>query len=214
MAKIKYLLFDAANTLIHKPQLWTSIIKACAQHEHNLDLKLLQRNHKMLSEFVKFPDQTSFDFYNQFNRELLYSCGIIPSDELLSDIFNNCSYLPWEAFEDCSILSELSLPKAILSNFNSKLSSHLEKQFPGMFSHIITSEELKCAKPALEFFQKAVELLAVEADQILFVGDSLKLDIEPALKAGFSAVLLDRPGYFKLYENRIDSLDHLRQILS
>ena len=213
MAKIKHLLFDAANTLIHKPALWGRIITTCAEHDVFIEEELLQRNHKILSEVIKFPDRTSSEFYKQFNRELLYSCGVIPSDALIEETFKSCSYLPWEAFDDGSSLSKIDVPKSVLSNFNTTLSTHLDKYYPSTFSRILTSEELQCAKPAVEFFTRATELLGVKASDILFIGDSIKLDMEPALKAGLHAVLIDRPRYFASYQNRIESLYKLAEYI-
>jgi putative hydrolase of the HAD superfamily len=187
MAEIKYLLFDAANTLIHKPALWERIESACAKHDLLIDNELLRRNHKMLSELIAFPDRTDSSFYKQFNRELLYSCGVLPSDELLADIFESCSYLPWEPFPDTAALAELPMSKGILSNFSVKLESHFPKDFAGNFSHIITSEQMGCAKPDILFYEKALELIGEAPDNILYIGDSIKLDMEPARILGMQA---------------------------
>lgn len=212
MAKIRYLLFDAANTLIHKPSLWERIQSACEKHDVFIDSELLRRNHKILSELTAFPDRTTSDFYMQFNRELLYACGVIPSEILLSDIFEFCSYLPWEPFDDTEVLSKIDIPKGIISNFNTSLSDKLNQFFPNQFSKIITSEELQCAKPAPEFYEKATAIIAEDPNQIMFIGDSVKLDIEPALKAGWNALLIDRSGYYQSHKQRISSLNQLEAL--
>lgn len=210
MAEIRYLLFDAANTLIHKPSLWERIESACSKHDLFIDDEMLRRNHKMLSELIAFPDRTDSSFYNQFNRELLYSCGIMPSDELLADIFESCSYLPWEPFTDTTVLAELKMKKGIISNFNIKLESHFPEDFARHFSHIITSEQMGCAKPDLLFYQKALEIIGEEPEHILYIGDSIKLDMEPAKTLGIQAILIDRGGYFMHYPQRISSLQEIK----
>ena len=70
-----------------------------------------------MSEVIHFPDRTDQDFYKKFNSDLLYLLGIVPTTSLLDAVFKNCTYLPWEKFEDTSVLRELSVPLGIISNF-------------------------------------------------------------------------------------------------
>jgi HAD superfamily hydrolase (TIGR01549 family) len=212
MSDIRFLLFDAANTLIHKPTLWTKMDSALQLHNINIDLPTLQRHHKLISEVLFFPDRTSAEFYNKFNGELLYSLGIIPTEAMLNDIFKACTYQPWEVFEDTDALAGLDLPKAILSNFNTTLAAKIGNMFPGVFSTIITSEEMQCAKPSLEFYGKAIEAIGLAPKHILYVGDSLKLDMEPAIKLGMNAWLIDRAECYPNYPNRITSFHQLAAI--
>ena len=209
MNEIKYLLFDAANTLIHKPSLWGMINAALAKNNITVNSETLQKNHKLISELMVFPDRTSAEFYKKFNSELLYSLGIIPNEKILADIFDSCTYLDWEPFEDSAALSGISLPKGIVSNFNSTLSEKINKIFSGTFSHIITSEEIGCAKPADEFYAKAIAIINEKPENILYVGDSIKLDMEPALKSGMKTYLIDRINCFPGYPDRIASLYQL-----
>ncbi len=212
MNDIRFLLFDAANTLIHKPTLWTKMASALEMHKIQIDIPTLQRHHKLISEVLFFPDRTSADFYKKFNGELLYSLGIIPNDVLLDDIFKACTYLPWEVFDDTDALQKMTLPKGILSNFNTTLAEKISNMFPGVFSSIITSEEMQCAKPSLEFYKKAIDAVGLDPKQILYVGDSLKLDMEPALKLGMNAWLIDRAECYPTYPNRITSFHQLSDI--
>ena len=91
---IKYVLFDAANTLIYKPEIWNKFQDVLIKNGYNPDLNSLKYHHKILSEVIKFPDVTSETFYNKFNKELYNSLGIIESDTLLKETFNSCKYLP------------------------------------------------------------------------------------------------------------------------
>lgn len=212
MSDIRYLLFDAANTLIHKPTLWTKMANALEMHHIQVDIPTLQQRHKLISEVLFFPDRTSADFYKNFNAELLYSLGIIPTNKLLDDIFNACTYLPWEVFDDTVVLADTTLPKGILSNFNTTLAEKISNMFPGVFTSVITSEEMKCAKPSLDFYKKAIDAVGLAPENILYVGDSLKLDMEPALKVGMNAWLIDRVGCYPNYPNRITSFHQLSDI--
>ncbi|ANE52444.1 HAD family hydrolase [Flavisolibacter tropicus] len=213
MNRIKYILFDAANTLIHKPTIWECFDKALKSNNIEMPIDLLKRNHKLISEIIHFPDATSSEFYQKFNAELLYSLGIIPNEKLLEDIFQACTYQPWQPFNDTVALNGLDFPKGILSNFNASLSKKINEMFPDTFSDFFISEVIQFAKPDLRFYRKAIELLRIEPNEVLYIGDSIKLDMEPARVIGMNSILIDRDGVFPNFNARISSLSELNQII-
>ncbi|MFB6457674.1 HAD family hydrolase [Chitinophaga sp. Hz27] len=210
---IKYILFDAANTLIHKPQLWTKMDAAFQKFGIEVDMKRLQTNHKLLSEVIEFPDKTSADFYRKFNADLLLSLGIIPEEELLNCIFEYCTYLPWEKFEDTNVLDKLNVPVGVVSNFNNGLSGILNGLFGNRFQDIIVSEEKKLRKPDLAFYQLAQDAVGLKPDEILYIGDSLSLDIIPGKQMGWRVLLIDRLELFTAGGLSISSLNALSEIV-
>jgi putative hydrolase of the HAD superfamily len=193
---IRYLLFDAANTLMHKPSLWGSISSVLTSHGYIVEQDKLMYNHKLLSESIIFPDRTNSDFYSSFNAELLMSLGILPTPQLLKDLFEKCSYLPWEIFEDVQALHSIDLPMAILSNFHTSLDDIIGKATDVKFKEIISSEREGVRKPDIEFYKIAIQKLGVNAGEILYIGDSLKLDYEPATKTGMQALIIDRINFY------------------
>lgn len=207
---MKYLLLDVAGTLLGKPTLLPKMIEVLARHGHTVDLKQLKYHHKIFTETIFFPDRTSEVFYQNFNRELLLSLGIIPTPALLADIFANCSYLPWVPFEDTAALQDIKVPMGIISNFNTTLKDKLEANFNVTFANVLVSEELGIHKPAVAFYQRALDQIGVAPQDIVYVGDSIKLDIEPALQLGMRALLVDRDGYFPNLPNRIRSFAELK----
>lgn len=214
-SKIKYVLFDAANTLIYKPKLWQGIQDALMENDIHVSENKIRYNHKLLSELISFPDRTSKDFYKDFNSKLLYSIGVIPSGKILDSIFDKCSYLPWDKFEDTYVLNSFYLPIGILSNFNTSLNTLVDNLFGyNKFSNIIISENEKVAKPSLNFYNRVFDLIKYKPNDVLYIGDSIKLDMEPATKAGMNAFLIDRDNYFINYKNRIGSLIELKEILN
>ncbi|WP_300691391.1 HAD family hydrolase [Chryseobacterium sp.] len=211
---MKVLLLDAANTLIYKPSLWDKIIETLQSNGFRVDKESLFLRHKIISEIINFPDRTSKDFYSEFNAELLLALGIIPTKKILDDIFSACSYLPWAAFDDCQVLKELNIKKAVLSNFNSTLKS-LTDQLIGknIFDEFIISENENCRKPSKEFYQLAIERLDTHPTNILYIGDSLKLDIIPAQELGINTLLIDRENIFPQAKNRISSFNEIIQYI-
>ncbi|MDT0556047.1 HAD family hydrolase [Patiriisocius hiemis] len=207
MSTIKYILFDAANTLIYKPQLYINIQDILKNYGYNISLRTLQFNHKIVSELYTFPDITSEDFYSKFNVSFLESMGIVSSQELLNSIFFSCKNLPWEPYTDTKHLLNSTLPIGVLSNFNNRLASILSKKLPGIeFKNIFISESLGVAKPDLHFFKLALQEISLRPEEVLYVGDSMKLDIIPALKLGMQVKLIDRIGNFKVSQYRIATL--------
>jgi FMN phosphatase YigB (HAD superfamily) len=207
---VKYLLLDAANTLIYKPELWNKFIQVFEKHNYNLQEIELKQKHKLLSEVIHFPDVTSKDFYYEFNSELCRLLGIVPCVELLHDIFDNCKYLPWEAFEDTISLRNIDVPMGVLSNFNSGLSGLLSSKLQCItFKNVIISETEGISKPNIDFYKRAIDIIGVNPNEIMYVGDSIKLDIEPALNLGFQVRLIDRDDFYKSSSMQLNSLNSL-----
>lgn len=211
---IQYIFFDVAGTLLGKPTLYSIIKKTLLDFGYEIGLDEIKNKHKLLSEVIHFPDRTDELFYKKFNSELLYLLGIIPNEELVNAIFKNCTYLPWEAFEDTQILKELNLPLGVISNFNTSLKDKLQQFFGPVFQDVFVSEELGVAKPYIEFYQKALEKIPFDAQEVLYVGDSIKLDLEPASKLGFKVLLIDRDNFYPKLKNSISNLTEINHFLS
>ncbi|NMH29520.1 HAD family hydrolase [Flavobacterium silvaticum] len=210
---MKYLLLDVAGTLLHKPVFYEKVHEVLNGFGYEVPLETLKLRHKTLSEAIFFPDRTSADFYRTFNAEFMYSLGIVPSDLMLETLFTSCSYLPWEKFEDTKILETLNCPIGIISNFNSTLKDKLKSFFHVEFKDILVSEELGVAKPKAAFYQAAIDRIGLEPKDILYVGDSVKLDLEPAHKLGINAFLIDRDNYFPAQPSRLGSLSELKKFV-
>lgn len=210
---IKHLLLDVSGTLLYKPSLYDNLINVLYNSGIKIDLQTLQYNHKLLSETIKFPDRTDETFYRYFNTELLFSLGIVPSDNLLQEIFNSCTYLPWEKYDDTSVLNELNVPMSILSNFNSSLENKLNLFFGPIFNTFFVSEVIGSAKPSKDFYQYALKQLNVEPKEILYIGDSFKLDFKPAYELGFTTFIIDREDFYKNNKNTITSLFEIKNLL-
>ncbi|UCZ54554.1 HAD family hydrolase [Bacillus shivajii] len=57
--------------------------------------------------------------------------------------------------------------------------------------HIIISEEVEFVKPSREIFRIAEKRLQIHAEQLVFIGDSWKHDVEGALNSGWDAIFLN-----------------------
>ena len=210
---IRYVLFDVSGTLLYKPALYSNYLETLACYGHHVKLEDLRIKHKVVAELTKVPDRTDSNFYREFNANILYLLGILPTDELLAKIFAKCTYLPWEKFEDTAILGRVQLPVGVLSNFNSTLRSKLDEHFGQIFSDILVSEEVGLSKPSVEFYMKAVAKLKLAPEDILYIGDSMKLDVEPAIKVGLKALLIDRNSFYTESPILINNLSQIKKFL-
>jgi putative hydrolase of the HAD superfamily len=211
---IMVLLFDAANTLIYKPLLFEKFGEALNKYGYAVDLHLLARVHKTIAEVYCFPDRTDKTFYSRFNSDLLYSLGIMPTTPLLEEIYSRCSYLKWERYADTDYLNSISFPKAIISNFHGNLNSIIKDLLPAHEMEILVSESEMLRKPDIAFYERAIDRLNVKAEEIFYIGDSLKLDVEPALKVGMNAWLIDRNNFYPYFEQKITTLYQLDEIIN
>ena len=98
-----------------------------------------------------------------------------------------------ETLDTLKKLKSLELKLGIISNFDSRIYPVLESlDIRDFFDAVIISSEVGYAKPSPQIFRAAVQALAVPADEILMVGDSLDDDVDAAARCGLKAILVDR----------------------
>lgn len=120
-----------------------------------------------------------------------------------------------ETLEVLTELKHLGLKLGIISNFDSRAYSVLESLgIRDFFDAITLSSEAGSSKPDAGIFEAAVRALALPAPTILLVGDSLHDDVEPAIRVGLHAVLIDRRGRYTSsgHVARISSLKEVMHI--
>lgn len=200
----RFAYFDVASTLLEKRALYPTLVAAFARAGHPLDESLLRERHKILTEVLPFPDRTTRSFYDDFNTKLCFAVGVVPTEALLADCYASCRALPWAPFDDVGALARFGCPLGILSNWDVSLEAKLLALIGEdvRFTRIIGSETVGVAKPEPAIFEHALRDLPCRPDEVLFVGDSLRLDIAPALGFGIDAVLLDRQDAFPSYRGR------------
>jgi putative hydrolase of the HAD superfamily len=103
----------------------------------------------------------------------------------------------WELYpEVLSVLKELRkrFQLAVISNFDGRLRFILQHLgISKYFGHIFISSELGADKPDPEIYRRALNLMRLDADEVLHVGDDLERDWKAATAAGLSMFGLDRP---------------------
>jgi putative hydrolase of the HAD superfamily len=76
---------------------------------------------------------------------------------------------------------------------------------------VVTSWEAKAVKPEPKIFRKALERLQVKPENVVVIGDSETLDIQPAKRLGMTTVLVDRRGKIRRHsaDFKVRSLTHV-----
>jgi putative hydrolase of the HAD superfamily len=125
----------------------------------------------------------------------------------------------WRLFpETAATLTQLKargLELGIISNFDSRLFSVMRGLgIAEAFDTVTISSLARAAKPAPQIFRLALDKHAVDPEEAVHVGDSLRDDVEGAVKAGLHGVLLDRKGKHRETESpAIRTLDQLLPLL-
>jgi HAD superfamily hydrolase (TIGR01509 family) len=81
------------------------------------------------------------------------------------------------------------------------------------FDVMVVSFDIGIPKPDQRIFQHTLNLLGVEANEAVMVGDSIKADIEGAINAGLEAIWVDTKGIGGWTGHVIWSLDELPEML-
>ena len=83
-----------------------------------------------------------------------------------------------------------------------------------LFDAVVISGEFGWRKPHPAIFREALKRLDVEAEEAVFVGDDLEVDIKGVAACGMDVILLDRRGLYPGYAGlRVASLSEVADIL-
>ena len=104
----------------------------------------------------------------------------------------------WQCFPDVApalrVIHEAGIAVCVGSNFDSRL-RRVVMGIPDLswaVDALVISSEVGFRKPHESFFEAVCQRLRLPARQILCVGDDLENDVRGAMRAGLSALLLDR----------------------
>jgi len=123
----------------------------------------------------------------------------------------------WVLFpETLSVLEQLRerrLKLGIISNFDSRIYSVMESLgIRHFFDAIVLSSETGYCKPDPQIFAAAASAIGVPPSEALFIGDNPEDDVEAAIRAGFSALLIDRRGRYKEIQH-LQRISSLKQVI-
>ena len=134
-------------------------------------------------------------------HNVFYRVGMFDRfDEFFEQVFEVfADPVSWKLYPETqptlSRLREQGVELGIISNFDSRLFQIMRGLgIDRAFDTVTISSLAQAAKPAPKIFQSALEKHAVDPEEAIHIGDSLRDDVEGATKAGLQALLLNRKG--------------------
>ena len=188
MIKIKHIWFDLDGTLtIHTPEF----------HEAHDDLRYktyAEAVKKPVSEELKQEYNTLYKKHGS-NSSIFRSMGF-PSDhwQKYFNTLDEAKYYKPEpkVYKTLERLKEI-VPISVFTNVKPEKFTRTIEAIgikPELFTFILTGDDVKERKPALDGFHLMIEKSKLLPEEILYVGDRVDVDIKPARAVGMKTCLL------------------------
>ncbi len=201
---VRGVLFDVDFTLIYPgPMFQGEGYRAfCARFGMTADASAFDRAVASAAAILETPEEAPYDpgLYLTYTRHIIEQMGAT------GEQMNACAreiYDEWalchhfELYDDVpDVLASLSaagIRVGLVSNSHrclSSLASHFGLE--GLIDAAISSSEHGLMKPHPSIFRAALAAMAVDPGEALMVGDSVRHDVEGAIRAGLRAALLHR----------------------
>ena len=231
LSAIEMVFFDAGETLLRPypsfPELFAHTV---GKHGHDVspaEVEALQERlapHlvELLEESgVEKPSlsaEASFTFWTHLYRRLLGELNLDEGlTEVLYGVFSDSS--SYKLFDDVlptlKRLEELGYRIGLISNFEGWLEKMLvELEIGHVFDVSVISGLEGMEKPDPAIYELAVERSGVAPERSVHIGDSPKMDVEPAHSVGIRPILLDRRNRYPMETfPRIRSLEELPDLI-
>jgi putative hydrolase of the HAD superfamily len=200
----KAVLFDVDFTLIYPGPMFRGegYQAFCARHDMAVDPAAFARAVASAAPLLDGPEDTPYDaeIFVAYTRHIIEEMGGAgPTlDACAREMYSEwASCQHFELYDDVpGVLRDLAAAGVrigLISNSHRCLASfqsHFELQ--GLIGATVSSSEHGFMKPHPSIFAAALRLLHVEPSDAVMVGDSVRQDIDGAIRAGMRAVLLQR----------------------
>lgn len=230
---IEIVFFDAGDTILHPDPSFAGLFsQVCAESGVAVTPEEVEEVQGRLAPHLidlaedtgvknpSFSPEDSRVFWGYLYRRFLREWGI--EDEALAESLrvkfsDRSSYM---LFDDVvPVLRSLQRDGyrlGLISNFEDWLEERLvELEVGPLFDTSVISGFVQIEKPDPRIYELALATAGVEPERAVHVGDSLRLDIEPAKSVGMHTVLIDRLGrYPEAGTASISSLEELPKVVS
>lgn len=187
--------FDCYGTLIEwEKGILPAISAMLARHGKALpDAAILE----LYGEFEAEAESGPYRKYHEVLQTVVRAFGgRLGFDPTPADIRSLADSVPaWPPFPD-TVAALRQIKKryrlAVISNIDDDLFAKTRPLLGVDFSAVITAEQARSYKPSLRNFELALSALAIPAEQLLHVGQSIYHDVLPAQALGISTVWVNR----------------------
>jgi putative hydrolase of the HAD superfamily len=204
--------FDATGTLFHIPRLAEIYAEVLRRHGHAVSLAdlrgLIPRVWQELAcsadmdhdRFLAHPGGSRGWWRRYLERLCEHLETGVPSPFAAAELYarfgrGDAYRLYPDVLPTLVALAARKVPMAVISNWDERLPGVLrELGLAPFFQAVVYSSDVGVEKPHPGIFERALEALGRQPEEVLHVGDRVREDVEGALALGFEAMLLVRPG--------------------
>ena len=232
MSTIEIVFFDAGETILHPhPSFPELFARTCRESGHVVDADLVGEIQERLAPHLvelatesgmsepSLSEEASLRFWSHLYRRLLAELGI-EDEGMIAELYRVFSdSRSYKLFGDAAPalrqLDEEGYRLSLISNFEGWLEKMLvELEVGDVFDVSVISGLAGVEKPDRRIYEIALERAEVDPSRAVHVGDSPKMDAEPAEAVGMRPILLDRRDrYPDSPYPRIASLEELSSLL-
>ena len=229
---MKYVLFDIDGTLVDhsgaEERAMLSIFKQYFSERLESDFAAFASTWRSISEtlmeqylkgLLGFEEQRTMrimEVFSTFGRKL----EVGPAKSIAAQ-YLQAYESSWQAYDDVSpcLAGLRQYYTGVLSNGQGDQQRKKLKRtgLLASFQHFFFAGDLGVAKPDPDIFKRALLTLDCSPKEAVYVGDNLKIDIEPACGLGIYGVYIDRTAPKIHRQNHmasIPSLTHLAEVIS
>lgn len=204
---IEGIVFDAVGTLI-KPEPSVASAYAAAASRQGVELSTDEVRerfgvHFQSDEVHAGQGVWSTDERTERRRWRKIVAGVLPEvpdpDRAFDELWEHFSSpRSWRCFPDVvptlRALEQMDVPLCVGSNFDSRLRGVVGglPELAPWADHLVISSEVGYRKPHPSFFRAVCDHLGLPPERVMCVGDDVENDVRGAMRAGLSALLVDR----------------------
>lgn len=195
---LKAIFIDHMGTLVYEQSEYLeSLIQKCVDHS-------IEKDPQKIAEMWYQKHDELLKQYNGENYKKEYDIALEAFDaikeeiQLEGDSHEYCDLLTqhWmhtPAYDDTyDFFAQCPLPIYIITNNDTYYVEESMKNLELKPKGIISSETTHYYKPAKEMFEKALKITKLNANEAVYIGDSLNKDMEAAKSVGMRAFLISK----------------------
>lgn len=223
--KIRVVSLDLDNTLVRNLPVPEIFYKILLENNIYISLKKISNSWNSISNKIELElkglpipisRETLLKYYIDLNYRILCKVGV-KNYEIAKEVYDK--WFKWsKLYNDAiSLLKFLDKNKYIIVISSNNLSKDVHNVLKNMsilnmFKYIFTPDKIGFLKIYPQFYERIIDFLQVSGEEILHVGDSLKNDYVPAIKAGLNSILLNRAN--KIYGENIRTIKNLVELIN
>jgi glutamate-1-semialdehyde 2,1-aminomutase len=204
--RIKAILFDLHNTLVYANEVVSEVelSEYLFSKGYEISSQALRAAWSFVS-FVDYPKHGYPDWHSFFSR-IFWRLSVGVDRETIDEVIKLLEDKPYQLYPDAAS----AVKEAKKSGFKTAIVTTIarfkfEKAIQPISKHIdfvMTGYEAGCDKSNPKMYLRVLEVLGVEPEEAVMIGDDIQLDVRLPKSLGMGAILLDRE-----MKNRDQSVD-------